>query len=46
MPLMLLTLSMDATVRRTLSGIGVAAEDIFTEPIPGNLSLGAWRERG
>lgn len=32
--------SMDAAVRSTLSRIGVAARDIFTEPIPGNLNLG------
>ena len=32
--------SMDAAVRTTLSSIGVAAKDISTEPIPGNLNLG------
>jgi hypothetical protein len=32
--------SMDAAVRSALSRIGVAAKDIFTEPIPGNLNLG------
>ena len=32
--------SMDAALRAALSGVGVEAEDIFTEPIPGNRALG------
>jgi hypothetical protein len=32
--------SMDAAVRSALGSAGVAARDIFTEPIPGNLKLG------